>query len=168
MQSREDRRRGGLPRRTSRGKGPKRRRVPWRWVGAIAVVGGAAGAVGLIVPGKTRGDACATRERCARDCERKDGASCIALGELDRTTRDGAIDLIAAGSAFSAACDGGNPRGCLELAYLYEDASTLDDKKALAAELRQRAAAGYEADHAAPATHTPASCSASSRSQGAA
>jgi uncharacterized protein len=122
----------------------KRRRVPWTWLGACMAVGVAALGVWLFVPGKTRGGACATRERCAKDCERKDAASCIALGELDRTTRDGAIDLGAASSAFGAACDGGDARGCLDLAYLYEDATSLDDKKALAPELRQRAAAAYE------------------------
>jgi TPR repeat protein len=135
---------GGLASDVAR-RAPKRRRVPWTWLGGIAAGGVVALGVWLFVPGKTRGAACATRERCQKDCARKDAASCLALGALDRTTVDGSIDLVAAASAFGAACDAGDAHGCLDEAYLYEDATTLDDKKAQAPELRQRAAAGFEA-----------------------
>ena len=133
-----------LPRASSGRARARARRSAAIAIAAAGVSLASAVAAWTFWPRPPLGDACGTRALCARDCERKDLAACVALGGLQWTGAGGARDLDAATASFGAACDGGKPRGCLELAHLYEDATGLAAKAPLAADLRRRAVVGYE------------------------
>ena len=124
-------------------------------LGAVAALVAAGALAWTMWPKPSLGEACGTRALCERDCGRKekDLAACVALGRLEWSGSDGARDLDAAAVSFAAACEGKVARGCLELAYLYEDATGLASKDSLAPELRRRAAAGYEQRCEAEAGH---------------
>ena len=124
-------------------------------LGAFAVLLAAGALAWTVWPKPPLGEACGTRTLCERDCGRKekDLAACVALGGLQWSGSGGARDLDAAAVSFAAACEGKVARGCLELAYLYEDATGLAAKASLAPELRRRAAVGYEQRCEAEAGH---------------
>jgi TPR repeat protein len=135
----------GAPERVSKGAAPKKRVLSRRTIAAGAAAALAAvGAIGWAVWPRGAADPIAEREDYASKCAKRDAIACLAVGETAWAAPDGARDLGAAERGFQTACDAGEPRGCVRLAHLYEDATLPDAKKALAQELRRRAAAVYE------------------------
>jgi TPR repeat protein len=109
-----------------------------------AVVVAATAAAWALWPRAATTEHVADRTDLASACEKKDSAACMSLGELAWAAPDGARDLAAAERGFQTACDAGEPRGCVRLAHLYEDAVAFDAKKGNAQELRRRASGAYE------------------------
>ena len=122
-----------------------KRAIPLRAIaigaGALALVG--AGAIAWTTWPRAEVNPVSEREDLTAKCAQKDAVACLALGERAWIAPDGARDLAAAERGFQAACDAGEPRGCVRLAHLFEDGSN-EAKKGLAPELRRRAAATYE------------------------
>lgn len=123
------------------------RRISSRAIRIAIGVGvvGAGVATWALWPGAASGSKVAAIDDLASACTtKKDAAACMSLGERAWIAPEGARDLAAAERGFQSACDAGEPRGCVRLAHLYEDATTLSAKLGSAADLRRRAAAVYE------------------------
>lgn len=138
----------GAPRAAAPKAAPKVAHAWWSdrrvWIGALGAAALSVAGAWALWPSAT-GEAVVDREDLASACEKKkDAAACMSLGERAWSALDGARDLAAVERAFQAACDAGEPRGCVRLAHLYEDAAAFEPKRGTAQELRKRAAAAYE------------------------